>query len=368
MSMTETDTVSTQTRQILPEDCPDFAAGAAILGTGGGGDPHIGMLMAQAALDKHGPADLVKLEDVPDDAVVIPVAMMGAPTVLVEKPASAGQFVESIRAIAKYLGVEPTHIACMEAGGVNSMIPMAAAAELGLPLIDADGMGRAFPELQMVLATLSGVQAAPMSISDEKGNSIVLETVSNKWAERLARVATVEMGCSTIVSLYAMTGEQVKSAFVPGTLSLCRELGECISYSRHHAGSAKDAVIARLGAVQIAEGKISDVERRTTSGFARGRAELRTADGPVEIEFQNENLLVRRGDEVVATTPDLIIGLDTDTGEAVTTEQLRFGTRISLIVAPADERWHSEGGLELAGPRYFGYDTDPVRPIEFTQS
>ena len=38
----------------------------------------------------------------------------------------------------------------IEAGGVNSLLPLALAARLGLPVIDADGMGRAFPELQMV--------------------------------------------------------------------------------------------------------------------------------------------------------------------------------------------------------------------------
>ena len=46
----------------------------------------------------------------------------------------------------------------IEAGGVNSMLPFAAAARLGLPLVDADGMGRAFPELQMVTFTIGGVR------------------------------------------------------------------------------------------------------------------------------------------------------------------------------------------------------------------
>ena len=53
--------------------------------------------------------------------------------------------------------------------------------------------------------------------------------------------------------------------------------------------------------------------------------------------------------------------LDSDTGEPVTTETLRFGHRVCVLTAPADERWHSPGGIALTGPRYFGYDTDPVR-------
>ena len=45
-------------------------------------------------------------------------------------------------------------ILCIEAGGLNSTIPFVAAAKLGLPIVDGDAMGRAFPELQMVSFTL----------------------------------------------------------------------------------------------------------------------------------------------------------------------------------------------------------------------
>ena len=54
------------------------------------------------------------------------------------------------------------------------MIPIVVAAQLGLPLIDCDGMGRAFPELQMVTFNLDGIPATPMAITDEKGISASL--------------------------------------------------------------------------------------------------------------------------------------------------------------------------------------------------
>jgi DUF917 family protein len=106
-----------------------------------------------------------------------------------------------------------------------------------------------------------------------------------------------------------------------------------------------------------------DVERRTTGGFARGQATLE-GTGTLELSFQNEHLLARRDGEIVATTPDLICVLDTDSGEPVTTEAMRYGLRVTVIAAPCDPRWTSPGGLELAGPRYFGYDCDylPLAP------
>ncbi|AIJ21380.1 DUF917 domain-containing protein [Amycolatopsis methanolica] len=351
-------------REITIDHLDDIARGAAILGTGGGGDPYIGRLLASSAVRDHGPVALVPLGEVGDDAVVLPVAMMGAPTVMVEKLPSAEQVGLAARTLATYLGKELTHIACAEAGGVNSLIPVVAAAQLGLPLVDADGMGRAFPELQMVLPTLYGIRATPMSIADEKGNRGVLDTVDNHWAERLARSATIDMGCSAMISNYAMSGAQARESLVPGTLSLCAELGSAVRQARAEHGDPVARVVERLGGRKLFTGKVVDVARRTVTGFARGEAKLSGMDGDagseMVLKFQNEHLVAERDGVPQASVPDLICCLDRESGEAVTTEGLRYGQRVTVIAAPADPRWHTPEGIDLAGPRYFGYDIDPV--------
>lgn len=359
-------TTTTQTStKIRADDIEALARGAAVLGTGGGGDPYIGSLMARHALDRVGAVDLVSIDDLPDDACVLPVAMMGAPTVMVEKLPSADQVAAAVIALSRYLGITPTHVACIEAGGVNSTVPIIAAADLGLPLVDGDGMGRAFPELQMVLPTLSQVAATPMSIVDEKGNRGIFDTIDNPWAERLARVATVELGCSVIVSLYAMTGAQVRESFVPGTLSRCLAVGRAIADAQRAHADPVEAVCEQLDGRVLFAGKVIDVMRRTTTGFARGEAKVAGTDAyqgrALMLRFQNEHLIAELDGTPVATTPDLIIVLDSDTGEPITTEALRFGHRVVVVGAPADERWHSPKGIALVGPGYFGYDTDPVR-------
>ncbi|GAB3149758.1 DUF917 domain-containing protein [Amycolatopsis sp. NPDC004378] len=351
-------------REITADDLHDIARGAAILGTGGGGDPYIGRLLALSAVRSYGPVPLVPLAEVGDDAVVLPVAMMGAPTVMVEKLPSAEQVGLAARTLAGYLGKELTHIACAEAGGVNSLIPVVAAAQLGLPLVDADGMGRAFPELQMVLPTLYGIRATPMSIADEKGNRGVLDTVDNRWAERLARSATIDMGCSAMISNYAMSGSQARESLVPGTLSLCAELGALVRVARAAHEDPVARVVDRLGGRRLFSGKVVDVARRTVTGFARGEARLSGMDDDTGAElvlrFQNEHLVAERDGVVEASVPDLICTLERESGEAVTTEGLRYGQRVTVIAAPADPRWHTPEGLALAGPRYFGYDIDPI--------
>lgn len=364
-------------RQIDVADLDDIAAGAAILGTGGGGDPYIARLLARQALREYGPVTLVDPDEVPDDAAVFPVGMMGAPTVMVEKLPSGEQAAAAVEALAGFLGRTPTHVTCTEIGGLNALLPFVAAARLGLPVVDADGMGRAFPELQMVMPSVFGVSASPMSITDEKGNRGIFDTQDNIWAERLARTATVEMGCRATISLYAMSGAQARETLVLRTVSLSARVGATQREARAAHEDPVAAVVAELGGRELFSGTIVDVGRRTVGGFARGTATLAgvphgSSEPPASrthtaiLEFQNENLVLTVAPAdggvgaVLATVPDLVCTVEADTGTAVTTEMLRYGQRVRVFAAPCDPRWSSPAGLALVGPRYFGYDLDPV--------
>ncbi len=348
-------------RQFTETDLDDLAIGAAILGTGGGGNPYVGKLLARAAIREHGPVTIVDIDEVPDDALVVPSAMMGAPTVIVEKLPSGSEAVEAFLALQEHLGRTITHTMPIEAGGLNSTMPFTVAARLGLPVVDADGMGRAFPEVQMVTATIYGIAATPMALADEKGNRVLLDrTVDNRWTERFARSVTVDMGSTALVAQYALSGRQLKEAMVPGTLRLATELGALVRAARARHDDPVTAIVERLSGRKLFTGKIIDVERRTVAGFTRGRALVEHAGEELALEFQNEFLVARRGEEVLASVPDLITVVDSDTGEPTTTEELRYGFRVAVLAAPCDRRWRSAAGLALVGPRAFGYDFDFV--------
>ena len=144
-------------RKIGIREIEDIALGAALLGAGGGGDPYIGKLMAIGAIRECGEVTLISPEEVPDDALIMPIAMMGVPTVLCEKGIGGTEYRRIFEMVERYFGRKVYATMPMEAGGVNFMLPIAAAARLGLPMVDCDGMGRAFPELQMVTFTIGGV-------------------------------------------------------------------------------------------------------------------------------------------------------------------------------------------------------------------
>jgi DUF917 family protein len=245
---------------------------------------------------------------------------------------------------------------------VNSTTPFVVAAASGLPLVDGDGMGRAYPELQMVTFTLHGVSATPMVLCDDKGNSLVLNTVSNAWTERLARAATVEMGGSALLAFYAMDGATAKKAVVRGTLSLCADLGRALREARAAHEDPVQAIKAKLGAEEIFTGRIKDIERRTEGGFARGTARFEGVDGwrgqTLRLDFQNEFLMAERDGKVIVTTPDLITLLEAESGNPVTADSLRYGLRLVALAFEASSAWRSPEGIALVGPRYFGYDVD----------
>jgi DUF917 family protein len=351
-------------RTVYAEDMEDIATGGAILGTGGGGDPYVGKLMARQAIRQYGPVRLVDVQELADDALVVPVCMMGAPTVMTEKLPQGDELMNAFRALEAVLGRKIDAVLCGEAGGVNSTTPFVVAAASGLPLIDGDGMGRAYPELQMVTFTMHGVSATPMVLCDDKGNSLVLETVSNAWTERLARAATVEMGGSALLAFYPMSGAVAKKAVVAGTLTLCAELGQALRQAKAEHLDPVDAIIEKLGAAVLFTGRVKDVDRRTEGGFARGTARFEGLDDwkghTFRLDFQNEFLMAERDGKIVCTTPDLITLLDADSGAPVTADSLRYGLRLVALAFPCDPQWQSPEGIALVGPRYFGYDSEYV--------
>ncbi len=344
-------------------DMADVALGGAVLGAGGGGDPYIGRLMAEQSMRRQGAVKLVSIDDVDDDDLLATACMMGAPTVMLEKLPEGTEVLRAFERLGQLLGKPVKGVLCVEAGGLNSTIPFQVAAETGLPLIDGDGMGRAFPELQMVTFTLHGVSATPMVLADDKGNSVVFDTISNHWTERLARSCTVDMGGSALVAFYAMSGKTAKQALVRGTLLLAQRIGQAHRQAQKDKTDPREAIIQVTNGVRLFDARVADVERRTVGGFARGEARLigqnDSRGDEYALSFQNEFLVLERNGETYLTTPDLITLLDQDTGQPVPAEQLRYGLRVTAIGIPSDPKWHTPGGLALVGPGYFGYDVEP---------
>lgn len=371
-------------------DLPDLARGAALLGAGGGGDPYLGESLAADALKSAtGSVRFLDPDELGEDSLVVTSAMLGAPTVLVEKLPNGTEAALALRALEQRLGRPVTATMPAECGGMNSMVPLLAAAQLALPVVDADGMGRAFPELSMTTFGACGLPGSPMAMADEHGSVAVVETGSdNRRLESLARALAVSMGASASMAIYPMSGRDVRRTAVPRTVSTAVRLGRAVREARERHSdpftALQDALphtVYRHGRV-VFSGKVVDVERRTTDGFARGRAvvapdravaDRTAADGAVadgaeatcELVFQNENLVARIAGRTVAIVPDLVTVLHADSGEPITTEGLAFGQRVRVFVISAPDRLCTPEALAAFGPRAFGVDEDyrPAAPL-----
>lgn len=345
------------------EDIEALTLGATLLGTGGGGDPYIARLMVHQAIHDHGPVQMVNAEDLPPEARILTTAVVGAPTVIVEKIPAGTEFVGAVRALAGYLGEKPAAIMPVEVGGMNTLIPLAVAAELGVPVVNADGMRRAFPQIEMTVFTLGNITASPLSVADEKGNRVVMETTSNQVAEKLVRGTVMMLGMANALSCYPMTAAQVVEHGIRGSLEYCVTLGRLLGAVQRGEDGAWDRFAAFSQARRIFSGKIIDLDRRTTEGFARGTVVVEHFSDPgrtMRIEIQNELLLAVEGDLPIVTPPDLICMLDHENADPITTEALAYGQRVDVISMPCAPEWHREGFLDIVGPRAFGYDLDYV--------
>lgn len=353
-------------------DLLDIARGAAFLGTGGGGNPYVGRLMVERAMEDTGRTlELLDLADLPDDGLVIPTAMMGAPTCIVEKLPEGNEAAASLQRLERHLGRKAVATMPIEAGGVNSMIPLVVALRLGIPVADADGMGRAFPELFHETFHIYGVSGTPMVITNDHHDQTLIETHDNFMMEWLARGLTIRMGGVAYIAEYPMDGATAKRVSVAGTIGIALKIGRAIQHAREAHLDPFDYLIGTLSETSYAparvifHGKIIEVFRRTSEGFAKGTIKIEELDVPgtraprlLEIEFQNENLIARSDGEILAIVPDLICVLDSETAEPITTEELRYGQRVKVMAVQVPPIMRTPDALAVWGPRHFGFDVD----------
>lgn len=358
-------------RMIDEEALADITLGATVLGSGGGGDPYLGWLLSREAIRKHGPVPLVDLDDVPDDANLAFIAGMGAPGALLEKIPRAAEYERIIDETERHTGRRLGYVVPAEAGGLNAVTPFASAAPSGLPVVDADAMGRAFPKLEMVTPTLFGGSTTPLVMVDEHYNTICLSTSSNVWAESLTRAAAVASGASATMALYPMTGAQAKQWLLRGTLTKAQALGRVIREARAGDRSPVTAVLENQNGILLFAGKVEAVERRTEKGWTSGVAEVQGMDWfasqRASVHFQNEYLAFAHNGVFTVTSPDLIMALEIDSAEPIPAEEIKYGYRVAIIGMPCEPLWRTEAGLALTGPRQFGFDVD-YTPVEALDS
>lgn len=355
------------TWNLTRDDVERIAIGAGILGTGGGGNPLQGRIRAETKLEEGFQLTVVGLDELPDDALVVPLGGMGAPTIGLEKLGRGDEGKLAVEILSDYLGVQIAATIPVEIGGGNSFAPMIAACQLGLPTVDADGMGRAFPETSMISFYFDGVAPSPIVMVDSLHRRFIIEGVGDTpMLERVSRAICVQLGGSAMVADMPQTVRRLKETAIPGTITLAHRVGDAVLAAQAEGADPVQAVCDVTGGRELFQGKVVDVDRRVERGYNFGRLILTGLLGwqgsQATIELQNEFLICRVEGNVVAIVPDLITLVDSDRGTPITTEVVRYGLRATVIGIPAPSQLTTDQALKYVGPRAFGYNR-PYRPL-----
>lgn len=351
------------TTELAPDDIEPLAIGAWILGTGGGGSTYVSQLNLQRLYADGKRCKIIQPEAIDDEAMVGVSSMMGAPLVLLERLTNPAELARAVRLMEEYQKCRFTALMSVEIGGSNAFAPFLAAAVLNLPVVDADAMGRAYPEATHSSFAIGDLRMYPMSQVDSRGvENIIAKTPNWHWLERASRAMCTEMGSIVATCKAPRTGAEVKKWAVLKTVTKAINIGRAVLNARRQHEDPVAAVVEQERGKLLFKGKVVDVDRTTGGGFLRGNCRVAGLDVDrgemLDMKFQNEWIAVFADGRPVASTPDLLCLLDTDTGEAIGTETVRYGQRVSVIALPAPAHLTTPKGLQHVGPRAFGYDFD----------
>src|SRR3984957_15207476 len=350
-------------RELTLDDIESLAVGAWILGTGGGGSPYLGLLNMRRLYDEGHRVALISPFDLGDEDWVAVVSNMGAPLVGKERLADSRNIARAVAMQQEFHGWKFRAVMSLEIGGNNSIQPLMAAAHLGLPVGDADTMGRAYPGAQMPGVGGGYFPPYPCALFAPRGIEAMVTSVPNwKWMERASRKICTEMGSIASTCKAPRTGAEVKEWGIHFTTSKAIGIGRRVREAQRLHDDPIEAVLEEAHGKLLFRGKVVDVARRTTEGFLRGTAAIDGLDedrgSRLELAFQNEWAVAWRDGRPIAMSPDLICVLDSVSGNGFGSETIRYGMRASVIALPAPPVFLTPKGLEHVGPRAFGYDID----------
>ncbi|KAK4173873.1 hypothetical protein QBC36DRAFT_358911 [Triangularia setosa] len=381
-----------------------ISTGCYILGTGGGGSPYPHMILLRQLLRAGATVRVVSPEDVEDNAAVGCGGGAGSPTVSIEK-LQGDEMMEAQNELYKICEDKATHMIALEIGGGNGLqgLTLGASSNMDLPCVDGDWMGRAYPTKWQTTPVVFNERQpiwSPICIADGNGNVVVMpKASSDRQVERIMRAALSQMGSQVAAAEPPVTGAEMKRWVVENTISQAWRIGRAVARARQEnrietmAESITEEFGGSTSGKVLFKGKIVGVQRTLRMGHVYGECIIEGADnsgldgvndgkrgqqfsGRIKIPFKNENIAaikihdgqeegaLEKQEDVLAIVPDLICVIDAQNGEAIGTPEYRYGLLVMVIALAASDKWTgSKRGIELGGPKAFGFDHLAYKPV-----
>lgn len=350
------------------------AIGFDFLGSGGGGSTRLSKLMVDACLKRHKSIKELELHKLPDNAWVICCGFIGSPAIFEENPPSIDSLVNSVIKMEAVSNKKIDAIIAMEAGGANGLVPYVVAAELGIPIINADAMGRAFPGINMITpAIYKGIDNYVATLTSTL-NVEVIHAESADQLEQKARETTQQLGAIAFLSFYPFSGATIKKFCINNTPRLAQAIGKQFINSKQTGQNPLTTLNKFLAdtdygeAKELFHGRIMDIKRSESNGFSLGGIHITNDDQNYDVLFQNENIISRRINpdntvSIIACVPDLITVVDYETFEPIGSPDYTFGRKIRVLTMAAPAILKTKQALKVVGPSCPTYRVDEVSRI-----
>jgi len=362
------------------QDCEDLLEGALWMGTGGGGSFDAGLELLLEVIEEGLPVEWVDADLLPDDSWTVTVGLHGSiaplsPEVKKEigrvglrEQTDEWYIVKAVREFADYLGHRYDVLVPAELGPESVAISIAAAARLGIPVVDGDYIGRAVPEETQSTYCLYEKQSSLFAGVDRWGNVILVKkAVSDHALERIAKMLAIASYGDIAVATTPLVAEDMKKILVRGTLTRCLEIGRVIRSSKNNGLDPIDGALEAICGWRLFEGTVNCLETDDRDGYMFGTTHIegvgRHEGQTLAVWFKNENLVSWLNGDPWICSPDLLTLVYKDGGRGIYNAELKEGDEVVVIGMKGVEGFRTKAGLNLAGPKHFGFDIEYV-PIE----
>ncbi|KAJ4418886.1 hypothetical protein N0V85_001258 [Neurospora sp. IMI 360204] len=303
---------------------------------------------------------------------------------------------------------------------------LGASTNMNIPCVDGDWMGRAYPTKWQTTPVVFNERSpiwSPIAVADGNGNVLVMpKAASDAAVERIIRAALSQMGSQVGAADPPVTGAEMKRWVVENTVSQAWRLGRAVARARamNRLDEVAETIVEECGGGQkgaakvLFKGKIVGVKRTLRMGHVYGECIIEGTDVKddvtattgggkrigarggqgvggeedftgkrIKIPFKNENIAairipeddssndddedekeLEKQEDVLAIVPDLISVIDAQSGEAVGTPEYRYGLLVIVLGIAASDKWTgSQRGIDLGGPKAFGFDHLKYEPL-----
>jgi uncharacterized protein len=280
----------------------------------------------------------------------------------------------ALQALSAHLGKKLDAVVRSEAAGAT-LTALAMAAELGVPIVDACKAGRARPEGSQSIQWINDIPTTPVAYASRWGDIVFLQKVVDGYRqEDLGRALAVASG-GLVSAATAMAGSDLERGLISGSLSQAILFGRTVREAREQGRDPIEALVKAANGYQLFQGIVTRSEDRGERGFSWSDVEIRGTGEftghTYKVYVKNENIVTWLDGVPDAMSPDCIANLDPRTGDTMNPPTLGsyvVDQEVVLVGWPnAPRQWRTAKGIEVFGPRHFGFDFDYV-PIEELQT